>query len=249
VLDDVTISRRNRNKSIKKPITIKVKSDGRPKVPKITSKDGYWTKNVQDTLRKYILSHIRKTMSESLYQYLKYPLGYISGKPKVTISWQSLCQDPLLWIKPECFPDDFQWADPSKIRIGEVFRLLDHWKRRQEQHLKPLIWASTCPVLADVDRSSSSDHTSGQSSTDDSTGSHSDSSSLYNHRKSIENDNSSSNGERSPQIHGRRSSDVSDNFAMGGDDGGSPMESPRLYEKQFQYDGSRTQIFLPNSVY
>jgi hypothetical protein len=79
-------------------------------------------------------------------------LGYISGKTKVTIPWAKLCQDPSSWIKPECTPDGFKWADPSKIRIGDVFRLLDHWRQQQTHHLKPLIWASLCPLLEDVDR-------------------------------------------------------------------------------------------------
>ena len=68
----------------------------------------------------------------------------------MTISWSKLCKDPNSWIQPECAPDGFRWADPSKLRIGEVFRLLDHWRERQKKHLDPLIWMSTCPLLKGV---------------------------------------------------------------------------------------------------
>ena len=55
--------------------------------------------------------------------------------------------DPCSWIEPECIPDGFQWADPSKIRIGDIFLLLEHWRERRRQRLSPLIWVTTCPLL------------------------------------------------------------------------------------------------------
>jgi hypothetical protein len=78
----------------------------------------------------------------------------VSGKKKATIPWAKLCQHPSTWIEPECAPDGFEWADPSKIRIGDVFRLLDHWRERKQNHLTPLIWVSSCPLLEDVEQSS-----------------------------------------------------------------------------------------------
>ena len=57
--------------------------------------------------------------------------------------------DPASWMMPDCIPDGFQWKDPSKIQIGEIFRLLAHWKARQDQDLDPLIWAPTCPLMQD----------------------------------------------------------------------------------------------------
>lgn len=74
-------------------------------------------------------------------------LGYTSQNKQVKIPWAKLSQDPDSWIQPECAPDGFEWANPSKIHIGEVFHLLDHWRERQKEHLKPLIWVSTCPPL------------------------------------------------------------------------------------------------------
>ena len=50
---------------------------------------------------------------------------------------------------PDCIPDGFEWKDPSKIQIAEIFRLLAHWKARQDEELDPLIWAPTCPFLQD----------------------------------------------------------------------------------------------------
>ncbi|KAI9436915.1 hypothetical protein H4582DRAFT_2058387 [Lactarius indigo] len=41
-------------------------------------------------------------------------------------------------IYEECIPYDFEWKDPSKIQIDEVFHLLDHWWDRQDQESPPL---------------------------------------------------------------------------------------------------------------
>jgi hypothetical protein len=62
--------------------------------------------------------------------------------------------DPTAWIDEECYPSGFQWADPSKIQVGQVFRLLDHWRQREESGLTPLIWNSSCELLADMERQS-----------------------------------------------------------------------------------------------
>ena len=80
-------------------------------------------------------------------------LGYASGAKQAKIPWAKLCKDPSSWIEPECTPDGFQWADPSKICIGKIFRLLDHWRERQQQHLNPLIWVTSCPLLKNASSS------------------------------------------------------------------------------------------------
>jgi hypothetical protein len=159
----------------------------------------------------------------------------------VTISWRQLCEDPSLWIRPECVPDDFQWADPSKIRVGEVFRLLEHWKRRQEEHLKPLIWASTCPILQDVDRSSSSEHTSGHSSTDSTESadnSDSDSNSYDRRRSSDDSENFISDNGHGSQTNGNNAPDVGEDHDQVRDDDKSITASPRRSGSRFQQEGS-----------
>ena len=45
----------------------------------------------------------------------------------------------------ECIPGGFEWKDPSKIHVGEVFHLLDHWRDREDQGLEPLVWIQTSP--------------------------------------------------------------------------------------------------------
>ena len=50
---------------------------------------------------------------------------------------------------PDCISDGFEWKDPSKIQIAEIFCLLAHWKAHQDEELNPLIWALTCPFLQD----------------------------------------------------------------------------------------------------
>jgi hypothetical protein len=66
------------------------------------------------------------------------------------IPWGALVRDASSWISSECSPRDFQWKDPSKIQVGEVFRLLDHWRDRQDKGLDPLIWVPTCPLFDDI---------------------------------------------------------------------------------------------------
>jgi hypothetical protein len=81
-------------------------------------------------------------------------LGFKSRKTKVTIPWAKLCQDPASWISPDSAPDGFQWADPSKIRIGEVFRLFTHWIYRKKAGLEALEWVPSCPLLNDSEEPS-----------------------------------------------------------------------------------------------
>ena len=66
---------------------------------------------------------------------------------KQVIPWGTLVKDPSSWISEECFPTGFEWKDPSKIQVGEIFRLLDHWRDRQDKSLDPLIWVPTCPLF------------------------------------------------------------------------------------------------------
>jgi hypothetical protein len=76
--------------------------------------------------------------------------GYASGRKRVSIKWAKLCSDPSAWILPECYPDDFPWADPSKIHITDVFRLLAHWRLCEQDGLTPLIWNPTCELLMGI---------------------------------------------------------------------------------------------------
>ena len=78
-------------------------------------------------------------------------LGFISGKKKAIIPWAKVAIDPTAWIEQECYPSGFKWADPSKIQVGQVFRLLDHWRQRQESGLTPLIWNPSCELLDGVE--------------------------------------------------------------------------------------------------
>jgi hypothetical protein len=76
----------------------------------------------------------------------------MSGKKKALIPWAKLTVDPTAWIDKECYPPGFKWADPSKIRINDVFQLFDHWRHRKQSGLAPIIWNSSCDILTDVER-------------------------------------------------------------------------------------------------
>lgn len=79
-------------------------------------------------------------------------LGFISGKRKATIPWAKVTMDPTAWIQEECYPPDFKWMDPSKVRLAQVFYLLDHWRQRKEDGLTPLIWNPSCELLTDMEK-------------------------------------------------------------------------------------------------
>ncbi|KAI9434699.1 hypothetical protein H4582DRAFT_2060123 [Lactarius indigo] len=126
--------KRDLSKTITTPIPLVFNADGFPELPTVVSHDGYKAKVVQTLLRDYCTAHIR----------------YVTGIENQTIPWGSLSSDPSAWIDEECIPYDFEWKDPSKIRIDEVFRLLDHWRDRQDQGIDPLMWVPTCPLFNDM---------------------------------------------------------------------------------------------------
>ncbi|KAF8265209.1 hypothetical protein EI94DRAFT_1702661 [Lactarius quietus] len=91
--------------------------------------------------------------------------SFSTGMKKQVIPWGALVKDPYSWISEECLPPGFEWKDPSKIQIGEIFRLLDHWRDRQDLFLDPLMWMSSCPLLLDALRPSKRTHNVGRSTT------------------------------------------------------------------------------------
>ncbi|KAF8265972.1 hypothetical protein EI94DRAFT_1803700 [Lactarius quietus] len=123
-------------KTIKTTIDIITDEDGEPEVPSVTEASGYQTKVVQAALRKYCIAHMR----------------FISGKNKAYIPWAKVTKDPTAWIYEECYPPGFQWADPSKIWVNEVFHLFDHWRQRKQSRLDPIIWNPSCKIMADIER-------------------------------------------------------------------------------------------------
>ena len=62
-------------------------------------------------------------------------------------------KDPASWMMAECIPDGFEWKDPSKVQVGEVFHLLDHWRGREDQGLQPLVWLPSSPLFVDTKQS------------------------------------------------------------------------------------------------
>ena len=78
----------------------------------------------------------------------------MTGKPKLVIPWGKLIEDPASWIKKECYPNGFQWKHPSKIRIQDIFCLLDFWRDRSEDGEESLIWVTTSPLFDVIHRPS-----------------------------------------------------------------------------------------------
>ncbi|KAH8980260.1 hypothetical protein EDB86DRAFT_3088058 [Lactarius hatsudake] len=125
-----------RSKALRTKVKIVTNADGEPDIPSITLEDGYAAKAVQTTLRDYCNTHIR----------------YISGRRNATVPWSKLSSDPPAWIEEECYPPGFLWVDPSKLRLVQVFQLLEHWRQRKRDGLIPLIWNPSCELLANVDQ-------------------------------------------------------------------------------------------------
>ncbi|KAH9035587.1 hypothetical protein EDB84DRAFT_1437881 [Lactarius hengduanensis] len=121
-----------RPKTVKKKPKVITDADGEPEIPSITLEDGYSAKAVQAALRDYCHAHI--------LLYNIHESGFISGRKNATIPWSKLSSDPMAWIEEECFPLGFPWVDPSKLRLVQIFQLLDHWRQRQKEGLIPLIW-------------------------------------------------------------------------------------------------------------
>jgi hypothetical protein len=110
--------------------------------------DGYKAKTVQIMLRDYCTAHIREqSLNSFVHASNIHPLGFVTGKKNQSISWGALGKAPSSWISTECTPNDFEWTDPSHIKVGEIFCLLDHWRDQQEEGLDPLVWIPTCPLF------------------------------------------------------------------------------------------------------
>ena len=67
------------------------------------------------------------------------------------IPWGALAREPSSWIASECTPANFEWKDPSKIRIVEACCLLEHWRGCISHGLAGIIWVPTSPLLGDQD--------------------------------------------------------------------------------------------------
>ena len=52
----------------------------------------------------------------------------------------ALAKEPLSWVHSACTPADFEWKDPSKMRITEAHHLLEHWRGCIAHGLPSLIW-------------------------------------------------------------------------------------------------------------
>ena len=124
--------------------------DACPHLPNATEYNQEGVKILQTMLWEYCTKHIHKNCSDYLSIYDIAILEYVLGKTNAKISWARVTASPSTWIELECTPEGFEWADPSKICIANIFLLLQHWRERQRQHLAPLIWASTCPLLKDA---------------------------------------------------------------------------------------------------
>jgi len=150
--DDSTPPMKTHSKTVADQIHVSIDEHGFPELPTIRMGDGYKTKAVQSMLRDYCTAHIREPHFNICSNIINVcELGFVTGNMTQVIPWGALVKDPFSWISKECVPDGFEWKDPSKIQVGEVFRLLYHWQARSDQDLVPLIWEPTCRLLQDAD--------------------------------------------------------------------------------------------------
>jgi hypothetical protein len=145
-------ARKSRSRTLNTHIPISIDEVGCPELPTTTMSDGYRAKIIQSMLREYCTTHIRElSFNPSPRISNLCQLGFVTGMAKQVIPWGALVKDPSSWISEECFPTGFEWKDPSKIQVGEIFRLLDHWRDRQDKGVNPLIWLPTCPLFQDAE--------------------------------------------------------------------------------------------------
>ena len=76
----------------------------------------------------------------------------------MSIPWTKIVKNPTAWIDEDCYPEGFEWADPSKIRIGKVYELFDHWRSRRESGFPPIKWNRSCEFMVGVDESAKQVH-------------------------------------------------------------------------------------------
>ena len=70
--DDDRNAVKDRAKTINTPINIITDDHGEPEIPSITKDDGYQTKVVQTTLRKYCTAHLREFYPYSVHHWITY---------------------------------------------------------------------------------------------------------------------------------------------------------------------------------
>jgi hypothetical protein len=51
------------------------------------------------------------------------------------------------WMLQECYLEGFSWADPSKLRISQAYKLLEHWRKCEADGMVLLIWNLLCEIL------------------------------------------------------------------------------------------------------
>ncbi|KAN0129861.1 hypothetical protein V8E53_012333 [Lactarius tabidus] len=136
-------------------IPIILEESGCPIRPDIRMDNMNKTKRVQSMLRDYCLAHICKCLCIIFLMSANILFaGFTTGRKKTFIPWSKLVKDPSSFISKDCTPEGFEWKDPSKIRIGEVFHLLYHWRSRQDEGLLPLVWVPTSSLFQDEDEPS-----------------------------------------------------------------------------------------------
>ena len=80
-------------------------------------------------LWEYIKEHIGECFSDLFRVCLIHAYQHMCwGSKRVKIPWVKISADLTSWIEPECVPDGFQWANPSKICVGDIFPLFAHWR-------------------------------------------------------------------------------------------------------------------------
>jgi hypothetical protein len=136
-------------------IPVPLDSAGVPILPHITMQqvpNPYKTRDVQDLVMDYM--NLDLGMLSSYFQKASsniYVLEQITGIAK-SVAWKDMSKDPPSFLLEECYPKDFEWMHPSKIRIGEAFRLLDHWRSRIDNRQEPLIWVTSSKLFENVHR-------------------------------------------------------------------------------------------------
>ena len=110
---------------------MQVDDDNRPHLHKLTSESLETRKKI---IRQYItLSYSEFNQYSGNYHHnnLHICSGHFTSNPRAIVPWKDISLDNNKYVDPNSLPDNIQLREPSKLRLTELVKLWDYWRKRQ----------------------------------------------------------------------------------------------------------------------